>query len=68
MKKSEHAKKFIDSLIPMGLIFGCAIGVIVGIFFKPSILVFTVSIGSGIGLLLGAIAYGIYGKKNHSDN
>lgn len=32
MKKSRDAKDLIDSLIPMGMIFGCAIGVIFGMF------------------------------------
>ena len=65
MKKSKDAKGLIDSLIPMGLIVGCAIGVIVGVFLEPSFLVFTISIGSGVGYLFGIIAYGIYGKRGH---
>jgi hypothetical protein len=49
MKKPRDAKNLIDSLIPMGMIFGCAIGVIFGIFLKSSYLVFTISLGTGIG-------------------
>ncbi|MBS4201683.1 hypothetical protein KHA93_18940 [Bacillus sp. FJAT-49732] len=63
MKKSTGTKDLIDSLIPLGMIFGCAIGVIFGMFFKPIFQVFTVSIGAGIGYLFGVIAYGIYSKK-----
>ncbi|ETI69059.1 hypothetical protein BAVI_09876 [Neobacillus vireti LMG 21834] len=51
-KKSKGAQDLLDSLIPMGMLFGCAIGVIFGMFF-PISLVFTVSIGAGIGYLFG---------------
>ncbi|MBS4196318.1 hypothetical protein [Lederbergia citri] len=66
MKKSSNAKNFVDSFIPLGMIFGCAIGVIFGMFFKPSFQVFTVSIGAAIGYLFGIIAYGIYSKNGNS--
>ncbi|WP_230875107.1 hypothetical protein [Lysinibacillus cavernae] len=59
-------KDLIDSLIPLGMIFGCAVGVIVGLFFKPSFLVVTVSVGSGIGFLIGVVLYGIYSYKKES--
>ena len=49
----------------MGLIVGCAIGAIVGVFLKPNLLVFTISVGSGVGYLFGIIAYVIYGKRGH---
>ncbi len=58
-KKSKNAQMFLDSLIPMGMIFGCAIGVILSIFFPISIL-YTVSLGAGIGYLFGYFAYEIY--------
>jgi len=63
MKKLKDAQNLIDSLIPIGMSFGCAIGVIVGMFLKPSFLVFSVSIGTGMGYLFGVIAYGIYSKR-----
>ncbi|WP_397539056.1 hypothetical protein [Rummeliibacillus pycnus] len=66
MKKSRDAKDLIASLIPLGMIFGCAIGVILGMFFKSSYLLFFVSMGSGVGSLFGAIAFGIYSKKEKS--
>ncbi|WP_249316577.1 hypothetical protein [Bacillus sp. FJAT-50079] len=68
MKSSrDNTKVLIDSLIPLGMIFGGAIGVLFGMFFKPSVLVFTISIGSGIGYLFGTIAYAIIVKKeDHS--
>jgi hypothetical protein len=66
-KKSKGAQDLLDSLIPMGMLFGCAIGVIWGMFFQISLLS-TVSLGAGIGYLFGYFAYEIYSKKgnNHS--
>lgn len=63
MKKSREAKDIINSLIPLGMIAGTAIGVIVSIFLKPSFLVFSVSLGAGIGYFVGVIAYAICSKK-----
>ncbi|PEE44118.1 hypothetical protein [Bacillus pseudomycoides] len=70
VKRLEHKYNLgnldlIDSLIPLGMIFGCAIGVIFGMFFKPGFLVFTVGLGAGIGYLFGVIAYEIYSKKGN---
>lgn len=65
-KKSRDNKVLIDSLIPLGMIFGCAIGVIVNSFFEIGFLAFSISIGAGIGCLFGAIAYGIYNKNGNS--
>ncbi|WP_051541171.1 hypothetical protein [Caldalkalibacillus mannanilyticus] len=63
MDNTSKSKIFIDSLIPMGMILGCAIGTILGMFFKPIFLIFTVSIGTGVGYLIGLIAYVVYSKK-----
>ncbi|MDQ0176394.1 hypothetical protein [Bacillus chungangensis] len=64
-KKSKGAQNLLDSLIPMGMLFGCAIGVIYGMFSLTS-LVFTVSLGAGIGFLFGFFAYEIYSKKGNN--
>ena len=64
-KKSEGAQVLLDSLIPLGMIFGCAIGVILGIFY-PSSLLITVSLGASIGYLLGFFAYKSYSKKGNN--
>ena len=56
-------KDLINSLIPLGMIFGSAIGVILGIFFKPISQGFSIAMGAGMGLLLGSIAYGFYSQK-----
>jgi hypothetical protein len=62
MKKSKDAKDLKD-LIPLGMLFGSALGHFFGMFFKPNYVVFTISLGAGIGYLFGVIAYGIYSKK-----
>lgn len=56
-------KDLINSLIPLGMIFGSAIGVILGIFFESISLGYSIVLGAGIGLLLGTIAYGFYSQK-----
>lgn len=54
-------KDLINSLlIPLGVIFGSAIGVILSIFFEPISQGLSIAMGAGIGLLLGSIAYGFY--------
>ncbi|MBM7713416.1 hypothetical protein MHB50_06095 [Siminovitchia sp. FSL H7-0308] len=65
MKKSKDTKVLIDSLIPLGMIFGCAIGVVFGIFFLDFLLL-TIVIGAGIGYLFGVIAYVMFSKKEKS--
>lgn len=64
-KKSKGAQNLLDFLMPLGMIFGCAIGVIISMFFLISLLS-TVSLGAGIGLLFGYFAYEIYSKKGES--
>ncbi|MFS0644039.1 hypothetical protein [Siminovitchia sp. 179-K 8D1 HS] len=61
-KKTKGAQNLLDSLIPMGMLFGCAVGVILGMLF-PISLAFTVSLGAGIGYLFGYLAYEVYSKK-----
>lgn len=64
-KKTKGAQVLLDSLIPLGMIFGCAFSVIISIFFQISLLP-TVSLGAGIGYLFGYFAYEIYSKKGSS--
>ncbi|MFJ7935571.1 hypothetical protein [Sporosarcina sp. NPDC096371] len=66
-KKSKGAQVLLDSLIPLGMIFGCAIGIILSMFFPISPLT-TGSLGAGIGYLFGFFAYEMYSKegKNYS--
>lgn len=56
-------KDLINSLIPLGMIFGGAIGVILGMFFESISQGFSIALGAGIGLLFGTIAYGFYSRK-----
>ncbi|HDR4907793.1 TPA: hypothetical protein QCR48_004274 [Bacillus cereus] len=64
-KKSKNAQILLDSLIPMGMLLGCLIGIIVGIF-SPDSLLLSVSLGSGIGYLFGFFAYEIYSKTGNN--
>ncbi|RAN83882.1 hypothetical protein [Bacillus sp. SRB_331] len=63
-KKSKNAQVLLDSLIPMGMLLGCLIGIIVDIFF-PGYSLFTVGLGAGIGYLFGFFAYEIYSKTGN---
>ncbi|MED0991394.1 hypothetical protein [Bacillus nitratireducens] len=63
-KKSKNAQVLLDSLIPMGMLLGCLIGIIVDIFFTDYSL-FTVGLGAGIGYLFGFFAYEIYSKTGN---
>lgn len=64
-KKSKNAQVLLDSLIPIGMLLGCLIGIIVGIF-SPDLLLLSVSLGSGIGYLFGFFAYEIYSKTGNN--
>ncbi|AHA70422.1 hypothetical protein [Bacillus thuringiensis] len=64
-KKSKKAQVLLDSLIPIGMLLGCLIGIIVGIF-SPDSLLLSVSLGSGIGYLFGFFAYEIYSKTGNN--
>ncbi|MGG5739875.1 MULTISPECIES: hypothetical protein [Bacillus cereus group] len=64
-KKSKNAQVLLDSLIPMGMLLGCLIGIIVDIFF-PGHSLFTVGLGAGIGYLFGFFAYEIYSKTGNN--
>lgn len=64
-KKSKEAQKLLDSLMPLGILFGCAVAVILVMFFSLPLLT-TISLGAGIGLLFGYFAYEIYSKKGES--
>ena len=66
-KESTEAQTLLDSLIPLGMIFGSAIGVLFGIFFTIS-LGTAIVLGAGIGMLIGYFAYEFYSKEegNHS--
>ena len=60
-KNSNDQQDLLDSLLPLGMLFGCVVGVIFNILFSFSLLS-TLSFGSGVGLLLGYYAYEIYSR------
>lgn len=64
-KKSKNAQILLDSLIPMGMLVGCIIGLIFGMFF-PDYSLLAVSLGSVIGYSLGFFAYEIYSKTGNN--
>ncbi|WP_283749372.1 hypothetical protein [Bacillus mycoides] len=64
-KKLKGAQQLLDSLIPMGMLLGCLIGIIVDIF-SPGYSLFTVGLGAGIGYLFGFFAYEIYSKTGNN--
>ncbi|MBD8016114.1 hypothetical protein H9630_14890 [Planococcus sp. Sa1BUA13] len=61
-KEPAEAQTMLDSLIPLGMIFGSALGVVVGIIFSIS-LGNAIVLGSGIGMLVGYFAYEFYSKE-----
>ena len=66
-KETTEAQTLLDSLIPLGMIFGSAGGVLIGIFFTISLST-AIALGAGIGMLAGYFAYEFYSKaeKNQS--
>ncbi len=64
-KRSKSAQNILDSLIPLGMMIGCAIAILLGMFL-PFSLLYTIALGAGIGLLFGYFAYEIYSKKEEN--
>ena len=61
-KETTEAQTLLDSLIPLGMVFGSAIGVLFGIVFSIS-LSNAIVLGAGIGMLVGYFAYEFYSKE-----
>ena len=66
-KKSKGAQNLLDSLIPFGMIIGCAVAVLLSLF-SPISLLSTIAWGPGLGLLFGYFAYEVYSKKEESSS
>lgn len=64
-KKSKSAQNLLDSLIPLGMVIGCAVAVLASIFFPISLLS-AFGWGPGVGLLFGYLAYKVYSEKEES--
>lgn len=62
-EKSNGTQNLLASLIPLGMLFGCGIGIVFSIFLSTSLLS-AVSIGTGIGLLFGYFAHEFFSKNN----
>ncbi|KAB2454388.1 hypothetical protein F8160_10790 [Bacillus sp. CH126_4D] len=64
-KKSQKAQLLLDSLIPIGMLVGCMISLIFGMFF-PNFSLLSISLGAGIGYLFGFFAYEFYSKTGNN--
>ncbi|MFD2211248.1 hypothetical protein ACFSMW_16185 [Virgibacillus halophilus] len=64
-KKTKSAQNLLDSLIPLGMMMGCAMAILLSIFLSISLLP-AIAWGAGIGLLFGYFAYEMYSKKEES--
>lgn len=62
--KSKGAQILLDSLIPLGMLIGCVVGILLSLFSSISLLS-AIGLGAGIGLLFGYFAYEIYSKKEY---
>ncbi|WP_052131649.1 hypothetical protein [Planococcus sp. CAU13] len=64
-KKSENAQILMNSLIPLGLIFGAMLGTAAS-WILPFTLLTSVTMGSAIGYLFGYFAYEAYSRKEEN--
>ncbi|PID15664.1 hypothetical protein CSV63_07765 [Sporosarcina sp. P34] len=62
-KKSKGAQTLLDSLIPLGMLIGCILGLLISMI-SPISLGFAFSLGASFGLLGGYFAYERYGKRD----
>lgn len=61
-KKSKSAQTLLDSLIPLGMLVGCILGLLISMM-SPISLGLAFSLGSSFGLLGGYFAYESYGNQ-----
>lgn len=66
-KKTKQAQEWLDSLLPLGMLFGLLTGMAVSILFAISFM-YTISLGSGIGLLLGYVVYERYSRNEEESS
>lgn len=64
-KKVKSAQNLLDSLIPLGLMTGSAVGILLSLF-TPITFLSATTLGLGIGMLFGYVAYEGYSKKEES--
>lgn len=67
MSKQTTRKDWVDSAIGLAMIFGCMVAILIAVFINPSIMVYTIPAGAGLGLIVGIMIQTIYGSHNHHD-
>lgn len=65
-KETTAAQSLLDSLIPLGMVFGTALGLVLSMFL-PFTLGTGITFGAGLGLLGGYFAYEFYSKQEEPD-
>ena len=63
-RKSKDAQDLVDGLMPIGMVCGCALGILLGML-SPIPMAYTVGLGTGAGYLLGFFAYESFSKKGN---
>lgn len=63
-KKSKGSQNLLDSLIPLGMLVGCVVGIFLSKFSSISLLS-AIGLGAGIGLLFGYLVYEVYSKQEY---
>ena len=63
-RKSKGAQDLVDSLMPIGMLCGCAVGILLGMI-SPIPMAYTVGLGTAGGYLLGFFAYESCSKKGN---
>ena len=66
-KETQSAQILLDSLIPWGTFLGIFIGMMFS-FLTPVPMLYTLSIGGGVGMLIGYFAYEIYSRSAGSSS
>lgn len=66
-KESQTEQTLLDSMIPLGMVFGTALGTVFSLIF-PFTLGTGITFGAGIGLLGGYFAYEFYSKQEETDS
>lgn len=61
-KESKSAQTLLDSMIPLGMVFGSGLGLVFSMFF-PFSLATGITFGAGIGFLGGYFANDFYSKQ-----
>lgn len=66
-KKTTEAQTWLDSMIPLGMVFGSAGGVVFSLFFPVS-MGLAIALGGALGLLGGYFAYSHYSKTEETSS